>query len=338
MRKYLLPEKGRFYKANLHCHSTLSDGRLTPAEIKAAYKEKGYSVVAFTDHWVMHDQSALCDDTFVALNGYEINLTDKAFISDDVPSKKTYHLNFIAKNPRVTAQVGFNPDAVWGKAKDYIPFVCYVGGIFDYSEYSAEAVNRMISDGNKNGFIVNYNPPAWSLQTPSEYMSQDGLFGVEVVNGVSTVDGYNDENSVIYAQMLRRDKSLVPIAADDNHNAFGIEGDRADSFIGFNMIKAERLDYESVTEALLRGDTYASSGPEIHELYIENGVLHIKTSPVRRIVVDSLGRSNICIQRRDGSTVTECEIPLDEKIKCFRVEITDKNGDRAYTRLYDNLS
>ena len=26
MRKYLLPEKGTFYKANLHCHATFSDG------------------------------------------------------------------------------------------------------------------------------------------------------------------------------------------------------------------------------------------------------------------------------------------------------------------------
>ena len=38
------------YKANLHCHSTLSDGKLTPDELKAAYKENGYSVLAITDH------------------------------------------------------------------------------------------------------------------------------------------------------------------------------------------------------------------------------------------------------------------------------------------------
>ena len=43
MRKYLLPETGHFYKANLHAHSTLSDGRLTPEELKAAYKAHGYS-------------------------------------------------------------------------------------------------------------------------------------------------------------------------------------------------------------------------------------------------------------------------------------------------------
>ena len=35
MKKYLLPETGQFYKANLHCHTTVSDGRMTPEEVKA---------------------------------------------------------------------------------------------------------------------------------------------------------------------------------------------------------------------------------------------------------------------------------------------------------------
>ena len=33
MKKYLLPENGNFYKANLHCHSTFSDGKWTPEEL-----------------------------------------------------------------------------------------------------------------------------------------------------------------------------------------------------------------------------------------------------------------------------------------------------------------
>ena len=34
MKRWLLPEEGSFYKANLHCHSTYSDGQLTPEELK----------------------------------------------------------------------------------------------------------------------------------------------------------------------------------------------------------------------------------------------------------------------------------------------------------------
>ena len=45
----LLPKTG-YYKANLHCHTTLSDGEFTPQQVKEAYMAQGYSIVAFTDH------------------------------------------------------------------------------------------------------------------------------------------------------------------------------------------------------------------------------------------------------------------------------------------------
>ena len=38
----LIPEKGRFYKANLHCHTNISDGHNTPEEVKALYKSLGF--------------------------------------------------------------------------------------------------------------------------------------------------------------------------------------------------------------------------------------------------------------------------------------------------------
>ena len=45
MRQYLLPEAGQFFKVNLHAHTVCSDGRLTPEEVKARFKETGYSAV-----------------------------------------------------------------------------------------------------------------------------------------------------------------------------------------------------------------------------------------------------------------------------------------------------
>ena len=49
-KRYVLPKEGSFYKANLHCHTVLSDGSLTAEEVKKAYMEHGYSIIAFTDH------------------------------------------------------------------------------------------------------------------------------------------------------------------------------------------------------------------------------------------------------------------------------------------------
>ena len=94
MRTYLLPESGRFYKANLHCHSNCSDGRLSPAEIKELYKSRGYSIVAYTDHDVLLAHDELRDEAFLPLHGYEIEITESK--EEEYRFKKTCHICLIA--------------------------------------------------------------------------------------------------------------------------------------------------------------------------------------------------------------------------------------------------
>ena len=69
MKKILLDETLNFYRANLHCHSTISDGKKTPEELKEFYRSRGYSAIAYTDHNVFIPHNDLTDDSFVALNG-----------------------------------------------------------------------------------------------------------------------------------------------------------------------------------------------------------------------------------------------------------------------------
>jgi len=46
----LFSAPGTFLKANLHSHTTESDGRLSPSDLVAFYREAGYGLVAVTDH------------------------------------------------------------------------------------------------------------------------------------------------------------------------------------------------------------------------------------------------------------------------------------------------
>ena len=94
MKTYLLPKEGTFYKANLHCHSTISDGRWTPEEIKQNYKDHGYSIVAYTDHQAFVTHNDLRDADFLPMNGYELDFTELK--REDGKSSKTCHLCFVA--------------------------------------------------------------------------------------------------------------------------------------------------------------------------------------------------------------------------------------------------
>ena len=71
--KHLLPPVN-YYKANFHSHTTVSDGKLTPQELRDAYREKGYSILAITDHSVMVQHQHLNQPDFLLLTGVEINI------------------------------------------------------------------------------------------------------------------------------------------------------------------------------------------------------------------------------------------------------------------------
>src|SRR5438128_974718 len=43
---------GRFWRGNLHTHSTRSDGHLPPEQVCAFYREAGYDFLALTDHFL----------------------------------------------------------------------------------------------------------------------------------------------------------------------------------------------------------------------------------------------------------------------------------------------
>ncbi len=47
----------KWYKGNLHTHSTNSDGRLSPEEVIRLYREEDYDFLALTDHWFMGERA-----------------------------------------------------------------------------------------------------------------------------------------------------------------------------------------------------------------------------------------------------------------------------------------
>jgi hypothetical protein len=65
---------GRWYRGNLHLHTTVSDGRFSPPDSVALYRENGYDFLAVTDHWKRVDPASLGgDDDFLLIPGEEIN-------------------------------------------------------------------------------------------------------------------------------------------------------------------------------------------------------------------------------------------------------------------------
>lgn len=328
---YLLPQKGKFYKANLHMHTTVSDGQETPEEVKAAYIKAGYSIVAFTDHEVLLCHDDLTDENFLAITSYEKSVNCPSN-SSSFEYIKTAHLNLYATDSKNLDCPVLNPSAVWGNAKNYVTDEMKK---YDYrATYSIDGLNELIKKANDAGFLVTLNHPVWSLQNHSDYSGLKGLWGIEVYNSCCVKEGFRDTVQP-FEDLLREGNRIYPVASDDAHAP-------TDYFGGFVMVKAEKLDYKSVMTALKKGDFYASTGPEIYKLYLDGEKLVIECSSVVCVTVSTERRKTYTAKNKDGLNKAEFDISeiLKSKIgkngaqSYFRITIRDFEGNEAYTRAY----
>lgn len=327
-RVWLLPAGKNVYKANLHCHSTVSDGQFTPEEVKKFYKDQGYQVVAMTDHEIMVPHEELCDEDFLMLTAYELAVYGDKHLPK--PMRRLCHLNIYAKEPGTTKMPFFNTADVLKLDKPPDVRKARFDGPEIEKEYSAEGLNRLIRMAREKGFIVCYNHPTWSMEDASVYTNLEGLFAMEIFNTDCEVGGYAAYCPYIYDEMLRSGQRIAPLATDDMHSEKSLFG-------GFTMIYADSLDYRKITEAMERGDLYASRGPLIHALWFEDGMFHIETSPVRRIVVTNSGRRKDALSVKTappGEFITSADFALSDLDLYVRFTAEDENGRTANTRAY----
>jgi len=336
MRKYLLPKEGNFYKANLHSHSKLSDGGFTREEMKEEYKKRGYSIVAFSDHDTLRCTYELTDKEFLALTSYEISIR-----SDDIEIPHAYRkvmdFNLISKTPYNDTVVGFHPSRVdWlvkrgAMTQEFADSIKYEAPM-DLHLYTAN-INKIIREAHENGYLVTMNHPMWSLANYNDYANIEGLWAVEVYNhGCAALSGMSDSEGV-FDDILRTGKNIFCVAADDNHN--NTEVPLIDSFGGFTMIKSPSLEYGEIISAMENGCFYASCGPEIYELYYEDGKVHIECSEADEICMTTLGRRGARVKDLSGKTITSADFAIDKELFGYvRFKVIDKNGKKAYTNAY----
>jgi len=327
MKIELLPENGQFYKVNMHCHTNISDGKQTPEEVKEYFKSLGYSAVCYTDHEVLIGHKELCDDEFVALHGYEVAIK-KDLNAHTACFMPVYHLNLIAKSQdNLTMPLFFKDNNSWpGNAKEWAEKHGKYEETIPTVVYDKDWLNWYIAGVSKAGFFVNYNHPCWSLQSSSDYLGLENLHSIEVIN--SGCVRLNDNTSLHFEQMLRHGMRVAPTGGDDNHGQ-GACGK------GWTMIKAPALTYEALMTAYGNGDCYASEGPEIRRLVIEDGKIVVETSPAAGIYMMSEGRHSGGRTLR-GETMTRAEFAYEpEKMgKYFRIEVRDAAGFRAFSNAY----
>lgn len=327
MRKILLDGNKNFYKANLHCHSVNSDGTNTVEEIKKHYKANGYSVIAFTDHEHLIDNSYLNDDSFLAITACEMAIKEfPEFSTLDKTDMKVCHLNFYAKDAHNVDTPCYNSvydHFLNDEIKNKIVHSC---GEYE-RVYSGKGISDMIKTANEQGFLVSYNHPRWSLENAEDYLGYNDLWAVEIYNHSCNYMGLYEYDINVYDDFLRKGKYLGCIAGDDNHNINSVCG-------GFVMINSQGLDYENIITSLENYDFYCSTGPIIKNLYVEDKKAYLTFEKGEYATISTKGRRSKKIDAKNSDTENTVCFDILESDGYVRFDVVDKYGKRANTVAY----
>ena len=296
---FLQDEHAVWLKGNLHSHSTLSDGHLTPEQMKEAYKHHGYDFLAVTDHDRYADTRGLSEETFPMIQGFELwaNATNG----------KDIHVHFL-----------------WDDTFNEFTH----GQTIHLPERTGKACREFCNRMREKGAYVMLNHPHWSMLTSPEVEDENPYHAVEIINyGTEWLENTGD-GSVFWSEMLYRGCRLWGGGGDDNHNGRELDSLYSDSFGGWTVVKARDRSPNAILEALKTGSFYTSTGPSIYDFYVDGDEIHVVCSPCERIYVCGQHRLH---QRKLGRHVTEFVTKLKGTETFVRAEVMDASGRSAYT-------
>jgi hypothetical protein len=284
---------GRFWRGNLHTHSTRSDGARSAGEVVQTYKSEGYDFLALTDHFMERfdypivDTRHFRDHSFTTLIGAELHAPSLAH-------GEPWHLLAVG------LPFDFPPPAP--------------------DERGPQLAARAIAAGA----FLTIAHPAWYSLTLADARTIEKAHAVEIYN--HTAHHHNDrgDGGQLVDQLLMSGVRVNIVATDDAHMST-----RPDTFGGWVYVKSERLDPDDLLQALKNGHFYASQGPLIEDVTLTDGTLHVTCTSASIIHLTGPGSRS---RHARGENRTTAEFPLEPFMGSYcRLTVIDASGRKAWT-------
>ncbi len=292
---------GKFYRGNLHTHSTRSDGALDPQEVCRRYRAEGYDFIAVTDHFVglfdypITDTSNYREEGFSTILGAELH-------TGVMENGHIWHILAVGLPSNFTPPNAPN---------------------FRSIKNSESAANIALRARDAGAFVTIAHPH-WSGLTEADARSITAAHAVEIYNHGCAVDNDRGEGFLTLEHLLNEGRPLNLIATDDAHF------NTPDYFGGWVMVKAEENIPEALLEALKAGSFYSSTGPEIHDIRITKDSVEVDCTAAVNILVQGKGSP---MAKLRGEAMTKAQISLERLTGSpwIRITVIDRAGKRAWS-------
>jgi hypothetical protein len=303
-----VPQNGaRWWKGNTHTHSLWSDGDDFPEMIADWYKRNGYHFVSLTDHntaateerwWPVPATGILREayDKYRTRFGASVDqrrVADTLSVRLRRPREYAPQLDepgkfLLVGGEEITQYLerrGAHMNAL--NLVDAIP--AQPGAtLVEMLRHDLEAVRAQEQrTGREINAVFNHPNFLWS-QTAEDLLELPALRFFEVYNGHPLVnilgDSVHASNERIWDIVLTRRFAtgggpLYGLATDDSHDYHRFGTDQRNTGRGWIVVRATRLDADSLMVAMQRGDFYASTGVELTDIRHDRGRLTLSILP-----------------------------------------------------------
>lgn len=285
-------------KGGLHCHTTRSDGEGAPEDVIKMHEQHGYHFLAITDHRLYNHRNFLPGSKLTIIPGMEIDrsLTDAL----------GHCLHAVALGPEPQDGNLLKQDQAFpgGAVKDQDGF------------------QPVLDELHRAGNITFYCHPGWSCTPTRSFDRLTGNFAMELWNtGCAVGCGMDYNNERDWDELLMMGQKVWGVAVDDGHRM-------TQHCRGWVQVRADNA-VKDILDALVQGAFYASCGPEIQDFYIEDGMAHVRCSPVKAISFN-WGGLPYRLQSYD-QPVTEASFQVPQQYTYLRVTLEDAQGHMAWS-------
>jgi hypothetical protein len=284
---------GKWYKGQLHSHTTVSDGALDPPEVVRRYREAGYHFLTLTDHRTVTCLDDVAPESeFLLLLGTEMD-GDRGEVAESI--------HVVAFGLAATAPVPKQP-----------------------------SVPEAIAWAKEHGGEALIAHPYWSGLVLSDLLRWEGHLGVEVFNTGCHYEIAKGYSTIHWDDLLARGRRAWGFAVDDSHHWLS-PNHPLDTARAWVMVKAAELTREQVMASVRQGLFYSSWGPEIQEIAIEGAEVAVRTSAVRRISFVAQRWAGASFSAPAEEVLTEAHYQLQGHDQYVRIECCDTEGRWAWS-------
>ncbi|NPV52963.1 MAG: PHP domain-containing protein [Firmicutes bacterium] len=293
MDPYNVP--GEYYKAQLHAHTTRSDGKMGVADVIKAYEDRGFKFLAITDH-------------------------DKVFDPASPDVSGVPGLN--SANSKIMIIPG---------EEHTIPYIFWPLGhhmlrLFVTSRTRERTAQAIVDSTQGEGGLAIPCHPSWTGNLGTGEWTGDDLVGLsgyrlmEIYNFHSDT-GKNIQRWHVVSRSRGPGSPVWGIAVDDSHEEGHIG-------LGWVMIKARAFSLDAAREALSGGHFYATTGPTV-EFGVEGRRIFARAVGEKvDIRFINLENKPVAVFR----SVSEASYEPDGGEGFVRVEVMGSNGRMAWSQ------